>query len=34
MQLINAFVTQLKGDLTIRRLEPGTEFTLTAPLAP
>jgi two-component sensor histidine kinase len=34
MQLINAFVTQLKGDLTIRRLEPGTEFTLTVPLAP
>jgi two-component sensor histidine kinase len=31
-QLINAFVTQLKGELAIQRLNPGTEFILTIPL--
>jgi two-component sensor histidine kinase len=34
LQLINAFVTQLRGDLEIQRLNPGTEFSLTAPLTP
>jgi two-component sensor histidine kinase len=34
MRLVNAFATQLHGDLEVRRLEPGTEFSLTLPLDP
>jgi two-component sensor histidine kinase len=34
MRLVNAFATQLQGDLQVRRLQPGTEFLLAIPLAP
>jgi two-component sensor histidine kinase len=34
MRLVNAFATQLHGDLQVRRLQPGTEFVLTMPLSP
>jgi two-component sensor histidine kinase len=34
MRLVNAFASQLHGDLEVRRLQPGTEFLLTLPLNP
>jgi two-component sensor histidine kinase len=34
MRLVNAFANQLQGDLRVRRLQPGTEFSLTIPLNP
>ena len=32
MRIVKSFATQLNARLDVRRLDPGTEFVLTAPM--